>query len=180
MPLREIATKDLVLNPFEKIGREWMLVTAGDEEDFNTMTASWGGLGVLWGHDVATCYIRQSRFTKEFVDSAERLTLSFYGPEWKGALRYLGTVSGRDEDKVEEAGLTPLFVDGTTTFEEASLTLVCRKLSATYLGPDSFLDPTIDGAWYADHDYHTMYICEIERVLECDKGDGGPVTSPGV
>ena len=165
MALKEVPLAGLLLDPFGAIGRDWMLVTAGDEHAHNTMTASWGGLGVMWHKDVATCYIRQSRYTKEFIDASERLTLSFYDEKWRRALAHLGQVSGRDEDKIAAVGLTPCAVDGTTTFEEARLTLVCRKLSATYLGPESFVDPTIDATWYADHDYHTMYICQIERAL---------------
>ena len=92
-----------------------MLVTAGDAASHNTMTASWGGLGVLWGAPVATCYIRQSRYTKEFVDGSDLFTLSFLDPAvWRRQLSYLGRVSGRDEDKIKAAGLTPVAVDGTT------------------------------------------------------------------
>lgn len=165
MALREISCEELALNPFERIGQEWMLVTAGDESGFNTMTASWGALGVIWGKDAATCYIRQSRHTKEFIDRAGRITLSFLGPEWKRQLSYLGSVSGRDEDKVAKAGLTPVFVDGTTTFAEATLTLVCRTMAAVCLDPKDFVDASVDAAWYQDHDYHTMYVGAIERVL---------------
>lgn len=168
MAFREISTKELTLNPFEKIGEGWMLITAGDESRFNTMTASWGALGVIWGAPTATCYIRKSRFTKEFVDASERFTLSFYDDSRHRTLAYLGAVSGRDEDKVAKAGLTPHFVDGTTTFEEAALTLVCRKVGATLLSPETFVDPTIDEKCYGDqdyHDYHTMYLGAIERVL---------------
>ncbi len=165
MSFREVDPKELDLNPFEKIGDEWMLITAGEAEHCNTMTASWGGLGVLWGKNVATCYIRQTRYTKKFVDASERFTLSFYAPELKKTLGYLGRVSGRDEDKIAHAGLTPVAVDGTTTFAEADLTLVCRKLYAAYLDPERMLDESIDAACYSDRDYHTMYIGEIERVL---------------
>ena len=73
--LKEVSYKDLKFNPFRLIGDEWMLVTAGNEKDgCNTMTASWGGIGCLWGHNdpVATIYLRPSRYTKEFVDTNQR------------------------------------------------------------------------------------------------------------
>lgn len=164
MTLREVNVKELDLNPFTSIGDDWMLITAGDEASCNTMTASWGALGVIWGAPSVTCYIRQSRYTKEFVDNNELFTLSFYDPEqYRKALSHLGTVSGRDEDKVAAVGFTPVAVDGTTTFAEAKLTLVCRKRSATYIDPEGFIDPEVDAKWYGDKDYHTMYIAQIEH-----------------
>ena len=117
MPLKEVDVKSLDISPFTAIGDDWMLVTAGDQDSHNTMTASWGGLGVLWGAPVATCYIRQSRYTKEFVDASQTFTLSFLDPaRYRRELGYLGRVSGRDEDKIAACGLTPVAVDGTTTF----------------------------------------------------------------
>lgn len=79
MAFKEVDIKSLTFNPFTKIGSEWMLITAGDQSGYNTMTASWGGLGVLWGKNVATCYIRPQRYTKKFVDANDTFTLSFYG-----------------------------------------------------------------------------------------------------
>ncbi len=168
MTLKEVDLKTLDLNPFSAIGDDWMLITAGDAASHNTMTASWGGLGVLWNSPVATCYIRQSRYTKEFVDAANTFTLSFFDPEkYRKQLAYLGRVSGRDEDKIAEAGLSPVAVDGTTTFAEARLTLVCRKAYGAYLGPEGFAAGSDDDARHysgADAgDYHTMYIGKIER-----------------
>ena len=165
MAFQEISIDSLEFNPFHKIQKEWMLITAGDEKKSNTMTASWGGLGVLWGKNVATCYIRPQRYTKEFVDTRDTFTLSFYPAEKKGALSYLGKVSGRDEDKVKKVGFTPAFTNGNAYFEEAELVLVCRKMSRTLLRPEQFLDETVDGRWYPDKDYHEMYIAEVIDVL---------------
>ena len=107
MPLKEVDVKSLNISPFTAIGDDWMLVTAGDQDSHNTMTASWGGLGVLWGAPVATCYIRQSRYTKEFVDASQTFTLSFLDPaRYRRELGYLGRVSGRDEDKIAACGLS--------------------------------------------------------------------------
>ena len=114
MAFREINAEELSFNPFDKIGKEWMLITAGDEAKHNTMTASWGGLGIMWGKKVATVYIRPQRYTKEFVDQNERFTISFYKEEYRKALSICGSKSGRDCEKEKEAGLTPYYVDGTT------------------------------------------------------------------
>ena len=155
----------LNMNPFTKIGKEWALISAGDKNKCNTMTVSWGGVGVLWGKNVATCYIRPQRYTKEFVDTRDTFTLSFYPAEKKDALSYLGKVSGRDEDKVKKVGFTPAFTNGNAYFEEAELVLVCRKMSRTPLRPEQFLDETVDGRWYPNKDYHEMYIAEVIDVL---------------
>lgn len=165
MAFKEISIEELSFNPFTKIGEEWMLVTAGDEQKYNTMTASWGGVGVLWGKNTATIYLRPQRYTKEFVDANDRFTLSFYDEAYRQALNICGSISGRDGDKVAKAGLTPYFTDGTTAFEQANMIFVCRKLYADTMPPENFIAKENDAAWYPKKDYHTMYIAEILKVL---------------
>jgi flavin reductase (DIM6/NTAB) family NADH-FMN oxidoreductase RutF len=152
-------------NPFTLIGSDWMLITAGTQERFNTMTASWGGLGVLWERKVATCYIRPTRHTFGFVEQAPQFTLSFFGEKHRKALTYCGTHSGRDTDKVKGAGLTPVKDGGFVYFEEARLVLACRKIYSQDIDPKGFLDPSIEGM-YPQRDYHRMYIGEIVKCLE--------------
>ena len=164
MAFKEVDIKSLNFNPFTKIGSEWMLITAGDESGCNTMTASWGAVGVMWGKPSATCYIRKSRFTKEFVDAGEYFTLTVLKDGNRQALNTLGSKSGRDMDKMHESGLTPVFVEGQPTFEEAELVLICRKRGVTDIAPDDMAQEVQD-KWYGDHDYHTMYIGEITDVL---------------
>ena len=103
---KEIPADRMPGNVIEMIGRQWMLVTAGSGEQCNTMTASWGGIGVIWGQPAATVYIRPQRYTREFVDAEPRLTLSFMGEEYRRALAYCGAHSGRTEEKIARAGLT--------------------------------------------------------------------------
>ena len=107
--MQEIHYKDMKFNPFNLISDEWMLVTAGDEASCNTMTASWGHLGCLWGHNdpTAVIYLRPSRYTKEFVDEESYFSLCVMDKSFKKQMAYLGSVSGRDEDKIGKAGLTP-------------------------------------------------------------------------
>lgn len=160
--LTKIDLKNLTLNPFQAIGSQWMLITAGTKEACNTMTASWGGLGIMWGKPVATAYIRPQRYTKEFVDAQEYFTLSFLPEDRRADLSYCGTVSGRDEDKIARCGFTVEAAGcGAPYFAEAELVLVCRKLYRQRLTPDAFLDSSLDGRWYPERDYHDMYIAEI-------------------
>ncbi len=154
-------------NPFQLIGKDWMLITAMKDHKVNTMTASWGGLGVMWGKNVAYIVVRNSRYTKEFIDDADTFSLSFFDSSYKSALKYLGAVSGRDEDKIHNAKLKiQLHEPGDTPFiDEANLVLVCKKLYAGELSKDGFQIPDIQEQWYKDEDYHVLYIGEITDIL---------------
>lgn len=143
--MKKIEIEELIINPFTKIGSEWMLITAGNKErGFNTMTASWGHLGDIWGSKTgkpsAIIYIRPQRFTKEFVDEEEYFTLSFFPSKYKKALSYLGAHSGRDENKIQNSGLNILFEDDYCYFKESKLVLVCRKLYHSSIVEDGFVD----------------------------------------
>lgn len=167
MAFKEISIESLEFNPFEKISKEWMLITAGDEEKSNMMTASWGGVGIMWRKNVVTAYIRPQRYTKEFVDNNEMFTLSFLPEEYRKALNLCGSFSGREVgDKWELSGLHPHYVDKTTAVEEADLVFVCRKLYAQEMKSECFIDTTCDAVCYPDKDYHIMYIAEIVKVLK--------------
>ena len=153
---------------FSLIGREWMLVTAGDASKFNTMTASWGGIGWLWNKPVAFVFIRPERYTHEFIEKGGRLTLSFYGESQRPALQLCGSKSGREVDKVAETGLTPAALEsGAVTFAEARLTLDCRKLFKASMLPENFIDRSVLERWYNDRpggSLHDVYVVEIESV----------------
>lgn len=150
-----------------RIGKEWMLVSASDGEKSNAMTASWGCMGVLWNKPVAVCFIRPQRYTFEFTEKSDRLSLSFFDGEYRDALTLCGRTSGRDGDKFERAGLTRAELDGVPYPAEASLVLLCRKLYADNLKKECFIDPALLSN-YAASDFHRVYVCEIERVL-CKK-----------
>lgn len=165
MAFQEVKIEELSFNPFTKIGKEWLLITAGKEESYNTMTASWGGVGVMWGKNVVSVYIRPQRYTKEFVDHNDLFTIAFLGENHRPALAYCGKISGRDEDKVKNAGLTPYFTDGTVAFEEADMIMVCKKQYHQEMRPECFDVKENDARWYPEKDYHTMYMAEIVKVL---------------
>ena len=163
--MNKINPKEIKENIISLFDDNWSLITAGDEKGYNTMTASWGGIGELWNKDVCFIFIRPQRYTYEFVEKNDLFTVSFYGKEYKKALSFCGTKSGRDYDKAKETGLTPLFIDGTVSFEEGKLTLVCRKIAVQDMKPDGFVDKTIDNN-YKDGDYHRIYVGEIIACYE--------------
>ena len=163
---KTVDPKELKDNVFSLIGDRWMLITAGTGEDLNTMTASWGGLGILWGAPAATCYIRPQRYTKEFVDREEYFTLTFFGEEHRQALALCGSKSGREVDKVQACGFTVKTAScGAPYFGEASLVLVCRKRFAQEMDPAN-IPEDVKASFYPTQDYHTMYIGEIVEVLQ--------------
>jgi len=164
MGFTEIQPELLADNPFKLIGKDWMLITAGTPESFNTMTASWGGLGVLWEKKVAFCFIRPTRHTYGFMEKSGEFTLSFFEEQHRKALTFCGSRSGRDTDKVKEAGLTPVKKEGFVYFGEARLVLSCRKLYYQDISPERFLDPQI-ATMYPKKDYHRMYVGEIVKCL---------------
>jgi flavin reductase (DIM6/NTAB) family NADH-FMN oxidoreductase RutF len=164
MGWNEIKPEMLTDNPFTLIGKDWMLITAGTTDTYNTMTASWGGLGVLWERKVAFCFIRPTRYTYEFMEKSDMYSLSFFEEQHRKVLTFCGSHSGRDMDKIKGAGLTPKKDDGVVYFDEARLVLVCRKIYFQDIMPDRFLDQKIN-EMYPQKDYHRMYVGEIVKCL---------------
>lgn len=165
---RSVDPKEIPGNPIQLIGQEWMLISAGSQENYNTMTASWGTIGELWGKPITTCYIRPSRHTFGFVEENQYYTLCFFKEEYRGALEYCGTKSGRDhvdKNKAEVAGLTPQVTEnGTVYFKEAYLVLECKKLYSDSFDKSLFTADVVVGGGekYIDtDDIHKFYIGEI-------------------
>jgi len=162
---QKVDPKALTLNPFAAIGEQWMLITAGTTGRCNTMTASWGGLGILWGMPMATAYIRPQRYTKQFVDENEYFTLSFFPEQYRPQLSLCGSKSGRDIDKVKECGFTVAAGEGGAPyFEQAELVLVCRTRMAVPMDPAAVPEDVKDKCYH--NDYHTMYWGEIVEALK--------------
>jgi len=166
--LEKIDVKSIQCNPFELIGDRWALITAGDHEHYNTMTASWAQVGVLWNKPVATIYIRPQRYTYHLAEESEYLTASFFAPgEYREALNICGTTSGRDHDKFAAAGITPAFAEcGAPYVAEADLVLVCKKLYVQDLEADCFLNTRLRDKAYAGDDYHRMYVGHIVEAYQ--------------
>ena len=161
----EIKPVEIPDNPIHLIGQEWMLITAGTPEHFNTMTASWGGLGELWFKPVCFCFVRPHRYTYEFMEQYDRFTLAFFADKYKPQLNFCGSRTGRETNKVEECGFTPRTANnGSVFFEEARMVLECRKIYFQDLDAANFLNGDIMKN-YPQHDYHRLYVGEIQRVL---------------
>ena len=175
---RSIRPEELSGNVFRLIGHDWMLVTSADDgeglvcgKDYNTMTASWGGMGILWGGPVAFVFIRPQRHTFGFTEKNERMTLSFFGEESRAVLNYCGTKSGRDVDKAKECGLTPVAdTNGhgrAVWFDEAKIVFKVRKLYAEPIKAEAVCDPDARAVYPLD-DFHTAYVCAVEEILVRD------------
>jgi flavin reductase (DIM6/NTAB) family NADH-FMN oxidoreductase RutF len=162
----EITPEMLKENTFHTIGKDWMLVTAGNTDKANTMTASWGGLGIMFGKNVAYVVIRPQRYTREFIDHEATFSLSFLDNSYRKKLNYLGQVSGRDEDKIAKSGLTLDYDGETPYFKEADTVMLCRKLVRQPLDANSLVDESLDQTFYPTKDYHILYIAEITKVLK--------------
>ncbi len=167
MTFNEIDVNKLNINPFVKIGNEWMLITAGDEKSYNTMTASWGGMGVLWNKNVIYGFVRPQRYTFDFIENNPYFSISFYPPNMKEMLNFCGTKSGRDVNKVQVCNLNPIF-DKAPYFQEAELVFICKKIHAQFIDHRCFIDRQICQN-YQNNDYHKFYVGEIKKILAKEK-----------
>lgn len=163
---RNISFKEFDEEAIKLVGHDWMLVTAGKPNDFNMMTASWGGLGWLWNKPVAFIFVRPQRHTFNFTEREDYFTLTFYEEADRAILNVMGTKSGRDFDKMNYEKLTPFETDnGSIAFHEARIVLECRKLFATTLNSEDFVDKELKRQIYPEKDYHIMYVGEIVNIL---------------
>ncbi|NLO45153.1 MAG: flavin reductase family protein [Clostridiales bacterium] len=165
MKFNEKNIRELNKSPIKLIADEWALLSAGKCGAWNTMTISWGGIGELWGKDAAFVFVRPQRYTREFIESSDMFSLSFFGGKYKDELSLCGSKSGRDTDKSLLTGLTPVFDNGAVYIRQAELVLVCRKMAFFDLEPKGFTDKKIENN-YSNGDYHRMYVGEIVKTLE--------------
>lgn len=163
--MKEINIRDIKENVVKLISNDWALLTAKDKNGCNPMTVSWGGIGELWGKDTATVYVRESRYTKGLIDHETHFSLCFLKDEKKDALKFCGSKSGRNYDKVKETGLTPVYDENAPYFEESKIVLICKKMASQLLDEKGFIDGDIKQKWYSDNDMHYIYFAEIEKVL---------------
>ena len=157
-----IQPTEITDNVFKLLDKDWMLVTAGNLEDFNTMTASWGHMGILWNLPIAIAYIRPQRHTYGFANKYGEYTLSFFTETYRPALKFCGSHSGREVDKIAETGLTPFRTErGNVIFREARMVMECRKIYEDDLKKKNFLVPGIAKKNYPKNDFHRFYMGEI-------------------
>lgn len=166
-----INPKDFNENVFKMFADTWCLIASSDKSKskvpYNAMTASWGGMGVLWGKNVFFCFVRPQRYTKEFIDNSDYISLSFFGEEYRSALSYCGSHSGKDGDKLAECALFPTLSDiGVVEFKEAKLTIVGKKLFCANMKESDFIEKSIIEKHYPKGDFHAVYVCEIESIKQ--------------
>lgn len=170
--------RQLADNPFQLIGYDWTLMTAEKDGVANTMTVAWGGIGFMWGKPAMFAAVRPERYTFEFTEKADTFSITAFdmkdaGKGWRKQLVYLGTKSGRDEPKIEKAGLTVIHEEGTPYFKEARLAFICKKIMAPVFSADAVCDHDFDkfyggvnsGAEGLGGGYHTLYIAQITHLL---------------
>lgn len=163
--LKKLDPKKLKVNPFTLMENEWFLLTAGKKGDYNAMTCGWGMLGYLWNKPVAVVFVRPTRHTFKFANKYAGFTLSFFGRKCRKALKICGSRSGRDCDKVKEAGLTLGYTpNGNVYFQEARMVLECKKIYFDEIDPQKFLTPAIEKN-YPQKDYHRFYVGEIRNIF---------------
>lgn len=111
--------------------KKGILITTKNDDKINSMTISWGQLGIVWNRLIFTAYIRQGRFTHEILKKTNEFTINIPMNEKAGKiLSYCGTKSGRDYHKVKELGLTPVYGENISVpgIKELPLTLECRLI----------------------------------------------------
>lgn len=173
MSLKEVSYKDLSINPMTLFADDWAALATGTEGSSNAMCIAWGELGTLWERGkhtnrlpVATVYVRPSRYTHDLMEREDTFTISFFDRAHKKAVAYLGSHSGRSGSKYDAAGVTPIYADGTTYFEEARLVFVCKKLYEAPLVEEGFENADDFAFNYPHGDVHTMYVGQIVKVLQ--------------
>lgn len=160
---KQITPDKIPGNIYKMLSENWMLITAGDNSDFNMMTASWGGLGHMYNKPVAFCFINPTRHTIKYMEKSDTYTLSFYTETYREALNYCGSHSGKDTDKVAGSGLTPVATPmGSMAFSEAWMIIECKKMAAQQFTADAILTPEAKGKW--GKELHKMFIGEIINV----------------
>lgn len=162
---KTISPEELNENIFKLIAKDWMLLSAGNIESFNNMTASWGGMGNLWNKPVAFIFVRPPRHTYKFIESNDFFTINFFEEKYRDILNLSGTKSGRDIDKMKNIGLTPVESENKSVYySEARLIMECKKIYFQDIIPENFLDDTIINK-YPQKDFHRMYVGEITKTL---------------
>ena len=169
---RKIPVSDFECAPIRMIAKDWLLFTASKPDGtFNPMTVSWGGIGELWGKNVAFVFVRPQRYTHEFTEAGDMATLTWFEEKYRETLAFCGAKSGRDVDKIAESGLTPQNDgDNAIYYSEAKVVFKLKKLYANKKAftPNNATDPSLFDFHYKKKDYHTLYVYEILEILDRD------------
>ncbi len=163
---RSISPYDFEKSAFSVIDKDWLLITTENHGKGNAMTASWGGMGILWNKPVIYLVVRPQRYTRELLDEeGGRLSVCVLDDAFRKELGYLGTASGRDEDKLAHTGLTLSHEDGYPYLAQAHTVFLCSAAYRQPLEGRFFLKEEYDKACYPDKDYHILYIVEVDKLF---------------
>ena len=163
MELHSVNVRSLTPEIFRVFLKQNALLTAGDREKCNTMTIGWAQLGSLWNMPVCNVYVRPERYTYQFMEDHDYFTVSILAAEDRDTSRICGTKSGRDTDKIKEAGLTVCYGAGDAPyFEEAEVVLVCKKLFVQDMDASCVKDERLFQFYTeAAGNWHRIYTGEI-------------------
>lgn len=154
-------------NFIAEIKNKYAILTAGDKTNgYNGMLVSWGGIGEMWGQDVIFVFVRKSRYTYEFIEKSDSITLAFLSDQYKDAKALFGSKTGRNINKYLEAGLHPTFDPDYNGYypAEADYVFKTKKLYSIDIPYDK-LPIDIKNNYYSNGDMHTMYVCQIKQFL---------------
>ena len=151
-------------NICDQFNKKWALVSAGDIENHNAMTISWGEMGTLWSIPVITVYVKPCRYTYEYMENNDYFTVSFYDEKYREALNIMGTLSGKNTDKEKQANLTPVEVGQSISFKEANKTFLCRKIYYQDLDIERIPEDVIK-RHYTVEKPHRMYVGEVIDII---------------
>ena len=168
MSFKELDIKEYEFSPVKAIGDNWGILTGTDGDGFNSMTVSWGSVGVLWSKPCVFVFVRPGRYTYKFMEQGEYFSLAIMPEGIHSEMAVFGSKSGRDIDKYEASGFTPLKEKGVYFPKEAETVFICKKIAAGDIAPSWFIDPEIDPKNYPKKDYHRMYVGEIITLLKKD------------
>lgn len=156
---------DLETGPYKFVGDK-ILITAADGSKVNTMCADWGGVGYIWDKRVTFIFARKGRYTSEIINASGEYSISFMNQEkYRGTLKYLSMVSGRDEDKISNSRLNINYHDGVPFIDEAREIIICRVLYQREFDEDALIDDAIKEQFYSNGDYHILFIGEVKTIL---------------
>lgn len=163
--MKNIDIKDFIEKPINLWLNKWLLLTAGDQENYNSMTIAWGGIGGMWNKPFIQVVVRPCRYTYGFMEKYSTFTVCSFPEKYREALKLLGTKSGRDSNKMTECGLS---IQNSTVveaplFKEADLVLECKKIYWQDMDNNNFLDSNIEKS-YPKKDYHRIYYGEILNI----------------
>lgn len=163
---KQISPQEISDNVF-RLG--FTVITAGEEDHYNSMIGSGGGFGLLFKKPTAWSLLRSDRYTLELIQKEQTYTLSYFPSEYKEQALFLGSESGRDSEKMKEVELTSIQTpSGDMSFKEARLIIDCRLTEITTANPSDFYSQEgkdhIKEAYKEASDYRKLVFGEITHV----------------